>query len=74
MRGLVFLATTKINDGDELLMDYRLKPSNELPSWYSHVDEDEASRRWEILKKSENKNESQKSEIPWLNVIIYNKL
>lgn len=41
MRTVVFIATRPIEQGSELLVDYRLKgtESNPLPSWYPKDDE-----------------------------------
>jgi hypothetical protein len=49
MKGLVFIATEVISDGDELLIDYKLKPSDRksFPTWYESYDEMNAQRRWD---------------------------
>jgi hypothetical protein len=46
MHGAVLLAARPIDDGEELLMDYRLSPQNTLPQWYQHHDEGQAEQRW----------------------------
>lgn len=49
MHGLVLLAARPLQDGDELLMDYRLSSSGEgrgVPSWYDHYDKEQAETRW----------------------------
>lgn len=47
MPSVVLLTTRHLQDGDELLMDYRLDPaSKSLPSWYEPYDLEEARNRW----------------------------
>lgn len=47
MHGQVLLAARPLQDGDELLMDYRLSPSAaRLPDWYRHYDAEQADNRW----------------------------
>ena len=46
MHGAVLIAARPIEHGTELLMDYRLSPSVNLPAWYSHFDEEQAGKRW----------------------------
>ena len=46
---VVLLATTDVEDGEELLLNYRLNPKHgkeSLPSWYMPVDAEEDERRW----------------------------
>jgi hypothetical protein len=45
MRTIVFVATRHIQD-EELLLNYRLHPDSELPSWYTSQDTEEARERW----------------------------
>lgn len=47
MRTVVLVASKPIAPGDELLMDYRLNPAIEAPSWYVQVDESSSKKRWE---------------------------
>ena len=47
MRSVVLVAAKSISPGDELLMDYRLNPDIEAPSWYVQVDESASRKRWE---------------------------
>ena len=42
---LALVATREIED-EELLLNYRLSPGLERPSWYTPVDRAEDSRRW----------------------------
>lgn len=42
---LALVATREIED-EELLLNYRLSPGLERPSWYTPVDQAEDSRRW----------------------------
>ncbi|DBA87502.1 TPA: hypothetical protein ACH3X1_004532 [Trebouxia sp. C0004] len=44
-KGLVFVATRQIQD-EEVLLNYRLNPQVQKPSWYAPVDEEEDKRRW----------------------------
>lgn len=49
MQSVVLLTTTDVEDGEELLLNYRLNPKHgkeSLPSWYVPVDVEEDSRRW----------------------------
>ncbi|KAH9259365.1 hypothetical protein BASA81_002408 [Batrachochytrium salamandrivorans] len=48
IRGLAFLSTREIAQGEELLMNYRLNPKsiNKRPAWYHPVDEKEDTSRW----------------------------
>jgi hypothetical protein len=45
MRTIVFVATRHIRD-EELLLNYRLHPDSELPSWYRSPDTEEDRQRW----------------------------
>jgi hypothetical protein len=45
MKSVVVMAAKPLLNGDELFMDYRLHPDFELPSWYSHYDEEGAKAR-----------------------------
>ncbi|XP_068682192.1 uncharacterized protein [Montipora foliosa] len=45
MRTIVFVATEDIHD-EELFVNYRMNPSNELPDWYYPVDLEQDKRRW----------------------------
>ncbi len=45
IKGLVFVATRQIQ-GEEVLLNYRLNPQVQKPSWYAPVDEEEDKRRW----------------------------
>jgi hypothetical protein len=47
--GLAFVATRAIDDGEELLVNYRLNPGvlGGLPKWYHAVNEEEDLRRWD---------------------------
>eukprot|EP01041_Mallomonas_annulata_P010678 gene10678-22286_t len=66
MRSLVLVALQPLADGDELLMDYRLNPAapvESLPAWYTHVDKEQASRRWDIdINKEKEKEEKKERE------------
>ena len=42
----VLLATEDLDDGVELLVDYRLNPAASLPAWYAPVDKDTDAQRW----------------------------
>lgn len=44
-KGLFFVATRQIQD-EEVLLNYRLNPQVQKPSWYAPVDEEEDKRRW----------------------------
>ena len=46
--GLAFVATEPIEEGEELLVNYRLNPGvvGGLPMWYEAVDEEEDGERW----------------------------
>lgn len=44
--GVALVALRPLQDGDELLFNYRLSPGFGRPSWYTAVDEQEADRRW----------------------------
>lgn len=44
--GIAMVAARQIDDGEELLMNYRLNPHNALPGWYHQVDKEEDARRW----------------------------
>jgi hypothetical protein len=47
MKGMVFIATSPLADGEELLMDYRLNPeANWLPTWYVSYNKADARQRW----------------------------
>ena len=46
MPGIAMIAARDIGDGEELLLNYRLNPSGELPDWYHQVDKEEDARRW----------------------------
>ena len=46
MHGAVLLAARPLEDGDELLMDYRLNPAGSVPAWYEHFDSAQAEQRW----------------------------
>ena len=47
MKGVVMVACKHINNGDELLMDYKLNPdARDLPTWYRSYDVDDARSRW----------------------------
>ena len=43
---IALIASREIEEGEELLLDYRLNTKGDLPEWYSVVDEEESSRRW----------------------------
>ena len=43
---IVGIASQDINDGEEILLNYRLNPNTVRPSWYHPVDEDEDRKRW----------------------------
>ncbi|KAL0052035.1 hypothetical protein WJX82_006842 [Trebouxia sp. C0006] len=45
IKGLVFVATRQVQ-GEEVLLNYRLNPQVQRPSWYAPVDEEEDKRRW----------------------------
>lgn len=45
MRTIAFVATEDIHD-EELFVNYRMNPSNDLPDWYSPVDLEQDKRRW----------------------------
>lgn len=47
MRSVVLVASRIIPPGEELVMDYRLNPDIEAPTWYVQVDEELARKRWE---------------------------
>jgi hypothetical protein len=47
MHSMAIIAARPLEDGDELLMDYRLLPNGPLPEWYHHFDEEEAAKRME---------------------------
>ena len=42
MKGVVFVTMRPIKDGEELLMDYRLRPGSDVPPWYEHYDIEQA--------------------------------
>ena len=46
MPSVAIITTEAIEDGDELLLDYRLSPNTDRPSWYVPVDLEEEARRW----------------------------
>ena len=49
MKTSVLIACSPISDGQELFMDYRLRPSADgkpLPSWYAIYDNREVQRKW----------------------------
>lgn len=47
MKSVVFISTGFIEDGDEVVMDYRLDPIKELPQWYRSYNVEDAKLRWE---------------------------
>lgn len=46
IRTLVLVATRDIEDGEEVLLNYRLSTHVSTPSWYHRVDPEEDARRW----------------------------
>eukprot|EP00798_Chlamydomonas_sp_ICE-L_P021314 gene21314-28245_t len=48
-QGLALVATRTIQDGEELLQNYRLNPYQEQPDWYHSVNPEQAYRRWAKL-------------------------
>ena len=49
VQSVLLLTTSDVEDGEELLLNYRLNPKHgkeSLPSWYVPVDVEEDSRRW----------------------------
>ena len=42
----VLVAMQDLDDGMELLVDYRLNPAADLPPWYAPVDKDADAQRW----------------------------
>jgi len=46
IRSLVLVATRDIEDGEEVLLNYRLSTHVNPPSWYHRVDAEEDARRW----------------------------
>jgi hypothetical protein len=47
MKSLVMISSKHIEDGDELLMDYKLNPDAlNLPLWYRTYDIEDARSRW----------------------------
>ena len=46
LRGLVMIAVRELKD-EELFLNYRLNPRNGYPKWYTPVDKEEDSRRWQ---------------------------
>jgi len=49
MPSIIFIALRDIDDGEEILGDYRLNPEFEYPKWYTALDEELAKKRWERL-------------------------
>lgn len=45
---VVMVATTDLEDGEELFLNYRLNPKHQerLPPWYAPIDAEEDQRRW----------------------------
>jgi len=54
MPSIVFIALRDIDDGEEILGDYRLNPECEYPSWYTPLDEEAAKKRWQRLEDLED--------------------
>lgn len=50
MHCVILVATRKIEEKEELLLNYRFNPSNPYPDWYSQPDLEEAKRRWGHVK------------------------
>jgi hypothetical protein len=46
LKGIAFIATRNISQGQELFVNYRYNPKLTLPSWYTPVDDEEDSERW----------------------------
>jgi hypothetical protein len=48
MKSLLIISTHAINDGDELLLDYKLNPEFKefLPKWYVPYNSNETTSRW----------------------------
>ena len=46
MHSAVLIAAQPLEHGAELLMDYRLRPSGNLPVWYQHYDLEQSEARW----------------------------
>ncbi|TMW60595.1 hypothetical protein Poli38472_000637 [Pythium oligandrum] len=46
VHGLAFITTADIEDGEELFLNYRYNPDNELPEWYTSVDADSDRAMW----------------------------
>jgi len=44
--GIAMVAARPLEDGEELLLNYRLNPKNSLPDWYHQHDKEEDARRW----------------------------
>ncbi len=49
VRGLALVATRQVQDGEELLQNYRLNPHAPRPAWYTSYDAEEEARRWAPL-------------------------
>jgi hypothetical protein len=48
MKGIVMIAARHLEDGDEILMDYKLDPASaSIPPWYTFFDVDDSRARWE---------------------------
>ena len=44
-KGLAFVATRQLQN-EEVLLNYRLNPQVQKPSWYAPLDVEEDTRRW----------------------------
>jgi hypothetical protein len=51
MKSMVIVATQTINNGDEILIDYKLNTkAAKLPDWYQSYDADLADKRWSFTE------------------------
>jgi len=50
MHAILLVATKRIQEQEEIFLNYRYNPANPYPTWYAQPDPEEAQRRWGHVK------------------------